>query len=274
MAVSDSISLFYWSSVRYERKPAENYGDLLSPFIVEQLSGREAIFYDAPNRKKFWQRKKYLMAIGSIMSYTQPKAIVWGSGIISNGDNFCTADFRAVRGPLSRKRILELGYDCPEVYGDPALLLPTIFNPEVDKKYAYGVIPHYVDYAQAEAQYGKEEDTLVINLINNDHKAVTRQILSCEQIVSSSLHGVIVAQAYGIPAVWVRFSDKLSGDNVKFEDYFQSVGVASYAGPYIEKGSTAAAFQELFNTYAHTADPRLLAKCQQDLIDAFPFPKL
>ena len=274
MAQSQPISLFYWSSVRYERKPAENYGDLLSPFIVEHLSGREAIFYDAPNRKKFWQRKKYLMAIGSIMSYTQPKAIVWGSGIISKGDNFSTANFRAVRGPLSRKRILELGYDCPEVYGDPALLLPTIFNPEVEKTYAYGVIPHYVDYEQAEAQYGNDEDTLVINLINNDHEAVTRQILSCKQIVSSSLHGVIVAQAYGIPAVWVRFSDKLSGDNVKFDDYFQSVGVVSYRGTYIEKGSTTAAFQVLFKTYAHTADPKLLAKCQQDLIDAFPFSKL
>ena len=274
MAQTDHIPLFFWSSVRYERKPAENYGDLLSPFIVEQLSGREAIFYDAPNRKKFWQRKKYLMAIGSIMSYTQPKAVVWGSGIISKGDNFSAANFRAVRGPLSRKRILELGYECPEVYGDPALLLPTIYNPEVDKKYAYGVIPHYVDYTQAEAQYGNDENTLVINLINNDHKAVTRQILSCEQIVSSSLHGVIVAQAYGIPAVWVRFSDKLSGDNVKFDDYFKTVGVASYTGPYIEKGSTAAAFQELFNSYAHRADPKLLAKCQEDLINAFPIPKL
>lgn len=274
MAQSQPISLFYWSSVRYERKPAENYGDLLSPFIVEHLSGREALFYDAPNRKKFWQRKKYLMAIGSIMSYTQPKAIVWGSGIISKGDNFSTANFRAVRGPLSRKRILELGYDCLEVYGDPALLLPTIFNPEVEKTYAYGVIPHYVDYEQAEAQYGNDEDTLVINLINNDHKAVTRQILSCKQIVSSSLHGVIVAQAYGIPAVWVRFSDKLSGDNVKFEDYFQSVGVASYTGPYITEGSTVAKFPELFNAYSHSADPKLLAKCQQDLIDAFPFSKL
>ncbi|MFT6417554.1 MAG: hypothetical protein ACJARZ_002922 [Dokdonia sp.] len=274
MANSDFISLFFWSSVRYERKPAENYGDLLSPYIVEKLSGREAIFYDAPNRKKFWQRKKYLMAIGSIMSHTQPRAVVWGSGIISKEDRFSTANFRAVRGPLSRKRILELGYDCPEIYGDPALLLPTIFNPDVAKKYVYGVIPHYVDYTQAEAQFGNEEDIIIINLINNDHEAVTRQILSCERIVSSSLHGVIVAQAYGIPAVWVQFSDKLSGDNVKFDDYFESVGVATYIGPYIEEGSTTAVFSEFFNTHVHTADPILLAKCQQDLIDAFPFPKL
>jgi hypothetical protein len=131
-----------------------------------------------------------------------------------------------------------------------------------------------VDYIQAKAQYGNEDNTLVINLINNDHKAVTRQILSCEQIVSSSLHGVIVAQAYGIPAVWVRFSDKLSGDNVKFDDYFKSVGVDPYKGPYIEGGSTTAVFPELFDTYPHTGDPILMAKCQQDLKDSFPFSKL
>jgi hypothetical protein len=274
MAVSNPISLFFWSSVRYEKKPAENYGDLLSPYIVEKLSGRETIFYDAPNRKKFWQRKNYIMAIGSIMSHTQPKAVVWGSGIISKTDQFSTADFRAVRGPLSRKRILELGYTCPEVYGDPALLLPTLYHPEVPKKYAYGVIPHYVDYAQAKAQYANENNTTVINLIDRDHEAVTRHILSCTRIVSSSLHGVIVAQAYGIPAVWVRFSDKLSGDNVKFFDYFESVGVAPYTGPYLEAESTSTAFSDLFDGYGHSANSELLAKCQQDLIDAFPYPKL
>lgn len=274
MGSSNDISLFFWSSVRYERKPAENYGDILSPYIVEKLSGRTAIFYDAPNRKKFWQRKKYLMAIGSIMSHTQPKAIVWGSGIISKTDQFSAADFRAVRGPLSRKRILELGYTCPEIYGDPALLLPTLYHPEVSKKYTYGVIPHYVDYSEAKAQYADENNTTVINLINNDHEAVTRHILSCDYIVSSSLHGVIVAQAYGIPAVWVRFSDKLSGDNVKFFDYFKSVGITTYTGPYIEAGSTSSVFPDLFDTYEHTANPDFLAKCQQDLIEVFPYPRL
>jgi hypothetical protein len=40
--------------------------------------------------------------------------------------------------------------------------------------------------------------------------------------VSSSLHGIIVAHAYGVPARWVRWRHD-SGDGIKYLDYFQSV---------------------------------------------------
>jgi len=60
--------------------------------------------------------------------------------------------------------------------------------------------------------------------LNADPLEVARQIASCTKIVSSSLHGIIAAHAYGIPAAWVQFSDKLSGDGIKFADHFASVG--------------------------------------------------
>jgi hypothetical protein len=44
--------------------------------------------------------------------------------------------------------------------------------------------------------------------------------------VSSSLHGIIVAHAFGIPAAWLRWSDKLSGDGVKFRDHAALVGLS------------------------------------------------
>ena len=271
MASTAPIRLFFWSSVTYEHKAAENYGDVLSPYIVAQLSGREVAFYDAPNKKKFWQRKPYLMAIGSIMSHTQTKALVWGSGIISRDDHFSEAQFLAVRGPLSRKRILELGYSCPEKYGDPALLLPQLYTPTVEKTHAIGFIPHYVDYPAVRQQYQDQSDCKVIDLITKDHQATTRQILSCERIISSSLHGVIVAQAYGIPAIWVRFSDKLSGDNVKFFDYFESIGIPPYSGELIDKPLSPVEIENLFGSHTHTADAGLLQQRQQDLRTTFPY---
>jgi hypothetical protein len=64
---------------------------------------------------------------------------------------------------------------------------------------------------------------MVIDLCQTVEKVVA-DITSCDCIFSSSLHGLIVAHAYGIPAVWIRPGGPIMGDDVKFHDYFASVG--------------------------------------------------
>ena len=49
------------------------------------------------------------------------------------------------------------------------------------------------------------------------------EICSCEQIASSSLHGLIISDSYKIPSVWIKFTDKLKGGSFKFNDYFMSI---------------------------------------------------
>ena len=268
--MSKAIPLFFWSSKVFENKPLENYGDLLSPYIVEQLSGERVAFYNAPKARKKWFTKKYLMAIGSIMTYTSKKALVWGCGIISRQDQFQDAQFYAVRGPLSRKRILELGYSCPEVYGDPALLLPHFYKNNTIKKHKLGIIPHYVDYDEVQAWYEKDEQVQIIDLLTADALKTTDEIRACDRIISSSLHGVIVAQAYGIPAIWLRFSDKLSGDNVKFEDYFLSVGIKPYTGVLVNESLTETQVDDLFLKYPSVIETSILKQVQEGLLKAFP----
>lgn len=268
--MAKTIPLFYWSSGVFEKKSAENYGDILSSYIVEQVSGKKTRFYNAPKFRKKWFQPSYLMAIGSIMSYTSKKAWVWGSGIISKEDNFSNAHFCAVRGPLTRKRIQELGYDCPEVYGDPALLLPKLYAPVVTKKHKIGIIPHYVDYEQVCSMYGIDKDICIINLMTNHCDTTTDRLLECDRIISSSLHGVIVAQAYGIPAVWVQFSDKLSGDNIKFEDYFLSVGIVPYVGMHLTVKKPLSFLMSLFDNYPYELNKTILIEIQDSLIQAFP----
>lgn len=259
------IPLFYWSSVLFERKKEENYGDLLSKYIVEKVSGRSVKFFNAPKQKKKWFKKKHLMAIGSIMSYATKKSLVWGSGIISQTDTFGPASFYAVRGPKTRERIIELGYSCPEVYGDPAILLPKYYKPQVDKKYSYGIIPHYIDYEDAVSIYRDNNDVKVIDLIGSDVEKITLEILSCERTISSSLHGLIVSHAYGIPSVWVKFSDRLSGDDVKFQDYILSVGIEPYAAVTITMDS-----KELDTYHYQVPLEEKIDSIQNDLIKSFP----
>lgn len=218
-----AIRLYWWQGKRANKK--ENYGDLLSKYIVEKISGQKVISIKHPLRGLHKYFFNHFLVIGSIISAASKKSIVWGSGIIKKNENIRDAKFLAVRGPKTRQRVMDLGFNCPEVYGDPAILLPDYFNQKVEKTYEIGIIPHYIDYKEVKEGFTKDETIKIIDLLTNNIEDTTKDILACKNIISSSLHGVIVSQAYGIPALWVKFSDRLSGDNIKFYDYYESVGI-------------------------------------------------
>ena len=130
----------------------------------------------------------------------------------------------AVRGPLTRARLIEQGVDCPEVYGDPALLLPRFYNPSVAKTHKIGIIPHYIDQGSEHLERFTGDPAVLLIDVTNGYRKFVQQIKSCERIASSSLHGIILADAYGVPSTWIELSDKVDGDGFKFRDYFLSVG--------------------------------------------------
>ncbi len=167
-----------------------------------------------------------LLGVGSIIGFSNKNTVVWGSGAMhqKNIPN-PNADYRAVRGPLTRDLVLRYGGDCPEVYGDPGLLLPHFYTPTAPKKYRIGIIPPYVDYVLIKGWYKDNPDVKIINLVNSNIEQVINDIAECENIISSSLHGIIAAQVYGVNAHWVSFSSKVLGDGTKFKDYFASVEI-------------------------------------------------
>lgn len=126
------------------------------------------------------------------------------------------------------------GIECPSVFGDPALLLPRFYTPQrMEKRYKLGIIPHVIDWDYDVMQKIRKErnDILVIDLAHYDKWTdVIDQICSCEAIASSSLHGLIVSDAYHVPNCWITLSGKISGGLFKYFDYFSSVG-REEAGP-------------------------------------------
>ncbi|MDX1470607.1 MAG: polysaccharide pyruvyl transferase family protein, partial [Flavobacteriaceae bacterium] len=207
----EKIPLFWWSEIKFLFKNKENYGDLLSAYIIEKISGKEVEWVNP--RKKWYQKTRlnYLGA-GSILHHANKKSVVWGSGIIDFDHSVAPADFRAVRGPRTRKFLLQSGYKCPEIYGDPALLLPTFFHPDIEKEFELAIIPHYNDYIEVCNRYLNDDNILVIDLMTLDIEEVTRNILKCKRSISSSLHGLIVSHAFEIPSVWVKYSDRIFGN--------------------------------------------------------------
>lgn len=187
-----------------------NYGDILTPFILNCFG-----------IKYRYTRKEQCdsLFIGSIANIARKGIRVYGSGFIRKDDKVCVhADWQFVRGPLTRQMILDAGGKCPEIYGDIALLLPEFIKP-FEKKYDVGYTPHGEEYSL----FPKGEHKIQMYHPNVRH--TTLEITRCRKIISSSLHGIIVAHAYGIPAAYVSMSNKLSGDGMKFTDYYRSVGL-------------------------------------------------
>jgi pyruvyltransferase len=205
-----------------------NWGDGIAPFIAEKMSGQKVQSVTGLEQDL---DIRYSVT-GSINQWlTNNNTILWGTGFISETSKLSITpkDIRAVRGPLTREKFLKFGVECPEVYGDPALLMPKFYFPRVAKKYKYGIIPHYVDVNQPWVRtYKDNPDVKIISITHKTEEELyshrfIKEILECEIIFSSSLHGLIAADAYGIPSHWIELSNGVIGNGFKFHDYFMSV---------------------------------------------------
>lgn len=194
----------------------QNVGDALSPVVVNYLMERYGIRHDRSCDNK----TRHLYAIGSIVDTSYQNATVWGSGVLNGQRSLWWRklrwlDVRCVRGPETRKVLMANGYECPECYGDPAVLLPLIYNPTLDpsheKTYEYRVIQHI--------SYGNTVPN-ALSPMTPDYKSFIDELTKCRRIVSSSLHGIILAEAYGIPAVLLKHDLNM----FKYEDYYHSTG--------------------------------------------------
>jgi len=209
----EGLPLRYW-----QKRNKENFGDYLSLKLVERLVGGKV----AVANEQDSNGKPNLLAIGSILILARQGDVIWGTGM--NGKRmdlqhykFNNLDVRAVRGPMTRDFLIKnFNIECPEIYGDPALLVPYFF-PELKKsenpKYSYIVIPHYSE----EHLFPKDLYPHVV-YPTEPWKDVIRKILNSSFVISSSLHGVIVAEAYGIPARYLRISE--NEPLYKYEDYY------------------------------------------------------
>ncbi|MGG7033603.1 MAG: polysaccharide pyruvyl transferase family protein [Flavobacterium sp.] len=273
MKFLNTIRLFWWNEKIIQGKTKENYGDVLGKYLVEKISGKSVVFA----WPKKWSVLDYFMPIyvtvGSILTHVNHKCMVWGSGIISKDYSIKKARFLGVRGPQTRKFLLEAGYEVPEIYGDPALLLPRYFAPKVEKKYKYGIVPHYDDYKIVSNWFQDNSEIHLIDMMTTDVESKTIEFLQCEKIISSSLHGIIVAHAYGIPAVWQKFSNKVFGDDIKYQDYLESVQLEFYKPEMQEEDYTRTQLEELFIVYPNLPQPEVIESLRNGLMAVCPFKK-
>jgi len=279
------INLIYWDE--------DNFGDALNPVLVEELSGRPTQYKDVNlsiadrraivlNSIKEWNFKAFhtilfpwqsvLACIGSIISWLPKNATVWGAGFMNAHEQFRGGTTLAVRGRLTDEKLQAEGYAACGIYGDPALLLPLWMKPTVQKVHKLGLIPHWKEVDYFIEHYGSQYH--IIDLRTRDIEKVVNEISSCEYILSTSLHGVIVAHAYEVPALWIK-KGYIDTDGFKFHDYFSSVDIPFYDGfEHFEQMLTEGeGWKVLFDEHKDKAGlNNSLKDIQKGLLKAAPFP--
>ena len=205
-----------------------NWGDDINYFFLRKLWHKAIVSYDCSSLSHRLKKDNYMVIGSSLTLLCNSESIVWGTGVIDDTKELPAYPKKvlAVRGPLSRQYLLERGIECPPVYGDPALLVPKVYNPSIEKKYQLGIIPHYADFDSTLLNNLKQNPDVLLIKMEGYRKwtDVVDMILSCESIASSSLHGLILSEAYQIPNCWIEIKGNLLGGHFKFHDFFLSIG--------------------------------------------------
>lgn len=211
----------------------KNYGDYYNKLIVNEILDKKVHIIDINlfNKLKFenniYKDKHILCAIGSILHFATQNTTVWGTGSLwyNSIPKIQPKEILAVRGKLTQKNLRDNNLKFMDIIGDPGLLLRKHIDLKVfnqSKKYKLGIIPHHSEKNLNIIQEFKKIDDILVLDIENIENFISNVCL-CENIASSSLHGLIFSDSLGIPNTWLKFSDKIHGEHFKFHDYYSSI---------------------------------------------------
>lgn len=199
-----------------------NFGDQITPLLLSYYNFTPLL--SPPKHARF-------VSTGSILEHLPDNfsGIILGPGFIldSTRKAFPKAKIVGVRGQLTKNH-LGLKNNKNVILGDPGLLASNVLPLRENKQYELGIVPHYIDKGNESIQkiyHACHPHINIIDVEQRDPLMVFKEIDKCQHILSSSLHGLIVADSLGVPNAWF-YSPGLEGDTFKFEDYYSSLDIS------------------------------------------------
>ncbi|MFP5077635.1 polysaccharide pyruvyl transferase family protein [Rhizobium sp. YIM 134829] len=287
------------------KEPYLNLGDALSAVIVGMMSGLPVHHVAAKSNSV------RLAAVGTIgHMFAGGDVSFWGTGTSPHLNPHQSAENKipyarpantrvstyATRGPFSR-RVLAPDATGPAVYGDPLWLLPRFHEAPREKRHELGVILHLSELADRDFDAHPKEGALrhlvsesdrntvkLINTVTPISVDALRErlddILSCKRIISTSLHGMVFAESYGIPCLY--FSPRASeagpgtidltleeGLDLRFVDLYRGLGLDALDVWYQPRRQETD-WQAVIDAVDRSWTPKQFD--DTPLIEAFPLP--
>lgn len=254
----ETVRAYWWNE-------SPNFGDALTPILLDRLFGVHTEWASLVDAE--------VTACGSVMQWITPVVPVrreplhvWGSGYIfaeepapPAGSVVCSA----VRGAESARMS---GLSTTVALGDPGLLVSRVVDAPRVPRHAVGVVPHLWHrsnrtvrdvIARSGAQF--------IDVAADPHEVVAA-IAACEFVISSSLHGLVIADSFGIPNAWFTVEPELVGREWKFRDYYSAFGITPCPTPLTDGTNVAGVAERVRSQYSRPG----LATIQDGLVSAWP----
>jgi pyruvyltransferase len=258
MTVMEPIKLYWWREL-------PNFGDDLAARVVEHLTGRSVEHAECD--------KADMVGLGSILRMVaeMPSRAdpihVWGSGYLTGNQQLVAPSrirVHALRGELTRRR---LGWRAIAL-GDPGLLAASLLDTRPPQRHPVGIIGHHTHYPRPEWSriLARNPHALAIDG-RRPALPVIRDIASCKVILSSSLHGLVVADSLGIPSCWVELSRSLCESDWKFIDYFSVLPRADPGPVFLRLDSD---LEQLAEDVLRRYEPPEVARVVDEIVNAFP----
>lgn len=224
---NDVIFCQCWSRFILFKRKNLNWGDDLNKYFFEFVTGKKLVFI--PYDKTFLPRNIHYSLIGSTIShYNLKNTIIYGSGLMNDFDEIKSLPLEiiSVRGPLTRSALKQKNIDCPEIFGDPALLLPIFYKPKKTNTIKFLFIPHKgTKNFSAINKFINDYGGKIINISRyKKWTDIIDEIYNSEFVISESLHGIITAETYGIPNIWAEFIEHDNSWDFKYNDFYESIG--------------------------------------------------
>lgn len=255
----DVIPYFYWRPNRPELQ--QNFGDEMTKWILRRVTNKKLKSVSCNYQGK-------LLSIGSVMHYAKNDDYIWGTGVngkiktntntyISNKIN--RLNIHAVRGEKTKQILIKHGLKCPDVFGDPGLLFSHLY-PEFKAKPIKNnikIFSHYHDKKFFESEEFNQVNKISIIHADWSFEKILNEILECEFLISTALHGLIIADSFNIPNRYMRVTE--SEHLLKFDDYYSGTNRHTY---------------KYARTVNESLDMGCVERCEfnlKELIDSFPF---
>lgn len=265
-----------------ERK---NIGDAINPYIIKEVFNMNPVCTNMVDceitgigsglRRFFVLPKSAGNIINIIKGHLNPKpVIIWSAGFLNTptGKEWTTrrqVKLASTRGELSKQYIEKItNKKFDSTTGDAGLLASKLIATPVVKKYSVGIILHDRDRNLEIVQQMNSaiKNSVVIDVTGGVMETLA-QIASCETIISSSLHGLILADSFHIPNMHIKLSNRLAGDGFKFDDYYSAYGLRDKV---IEVDSdNYMVFNPEMIKREYRLDSRVIEDKKQEIIDAF-----